>query len=59
MALCHKEESILYGAMSQRGKYPLWRCVSKRRVYIMALSHKKKSLLYGAESHEDEYPLWC
>ena len=46
--LCHKKESIHYGAVSQEGEFPLWRCVTRRRVSIMALCHKKESIHYGA-----------
>ena len=59
MVLSHTKMSILYGAESHEGEYPLWRCVIRRRVSFMVLSHTKESILYGAESHEGEYPLWC
>ena len=39
MALCHKKETIHYGAVSQEGEYPVGRCVTRRRVSIMALCH--------------------
>ena len=39
MALCHKKEGIHYGTVSQEGEYPLWHCVTRRRVSIMALCH--------------------
>ena len=58
MALSHKKESIHYGAESQEGEYPLWRCVTRRRVSIMSLCHKKESINYHAVSQEGEYPLW-
>ena len=50
MALCQKKGSIQYGAFSQEGEYPVWRCVTRRRVSSRALCHKKESIHYGAVS---------
>ena len=44
MELCHKKESIHNATVSQEGEYPLWRCVTRRRVSIMPLYHKKESI---------------
>ena len=43
-----KEESIHYGAMSQKGEHSVWRCVTGRRVSSMALCHKKERIHFGA-----------
>ena len=55
MVQCHKKENIHYGAVSQTGEYPLWRCdtsveypvwlrVIRRRVSTLALCHEKESV---------------
>ena len=66
MAPSHRNESIHYGSESKEGNYPLWHCVSRRRVTTMALCPKKrvsimalwhKGRKVSIVAQQGEYPL--